>query len=97
MHIKLPSVIWRPFCLGLHVLILRVPNKQDHSGQTARFINIHYNDVIMGAVASQITSLTIVYSTVYSDTDQRKHQSSASLAFMRGIHRGSVNSRTNGQ
>ena len=46
----------------------------------------------MGAVASQITSLTIVYSTVYSDADQRKHQSSASLAFVRGIHRGPVNS-----
>ena len=35
----------------------------------------------MGAIASQITSLTIVYSTVYSDADQRKQQSSASLAF----------------
>ena len=52
----------------------------------------HYNDVIMGAIASQITSLAIVYSIVYSDTDQRKHQSSASLAFVRGIHRGPVNS-----
>ena len=41
----------------------------------------------MGAVASQITSLTIVYSTVYSDIDQRKHQSSASLAFARGIYK----------
>ena len=46
----------------------------------------------MGAIASQITSLTIVYSIVYSDVDQRKHQSSASLAFVRGIHRGPVNS-----
>ena len=46
----------------------------------------------MGAVASQITSLTIVYSTIYSDADQSKHQSSASLAFVRGIHRGPVNS-----
>ena len=46
----------------------------------------------MGAIASQITSLTIVYSIVYSDADQRKHQSSASLAFVRGIHRGPVNS-----
>ena len=53
----------------------------------------HYTDVIMAAIASQITSLTIVYSTVYSDADQRKHQSSASLAFVRGIHR----PRTNGQ
>ena len=52
----------------------------------------HYKDVIMGVIASQITSLTIVYSTVYSDADQRKHQSSASLAFVRGIHRRPVNS-----
>ena len=47
----------------------------------------HYIDVIMTTMASQITSLTIVYSTVYSDADQRKHQSSASLAFVWGIHR----------
>ena len=53
----------------------------------------HYDDVIMNAIASQITSLTIVYSIVYSDAHQRKHQSSASLAFVRGIHRGPVNSR----
>ena len=46
----------------------------------------------MGSVASQITSLTIVYSPVYSDADQSKHQSSASLAFVWGIHRGPVNS-----
>ena len=46
----------------------------------------------MGTIASQITSLTIVYSTVYSGADQSKHQSSASLAFVRGIHRGPVNS-----
>ena len=51
-----------------------------------------YNDVIMGMIASQITSLTIVYSTVYSDADQRKHQSSTSLAFVWGIHRGPLNS-----
>ena len=52
----------------------------------------HYGDVIMGAIASQITSLTIVYSTVYSGADQRKHQSPASLAFVWGIHRRPVNS-----
>ena len=46
----------------------------------------------MGAMASEITSLTIVYSTVYSGADQRKHQSSTSLAFERGIHRRPVNS-----
>ena len=52
----------------------------------------HYNDVIMGAMVYQITSLMIVYSIVYSDADQRKHQSSPPLAFVRGIHRGPVNS-----
>ena len=52
----------------------------------------HYSDVIMGAMASQITSLTIVYSSIYSGADQRKHQSSASVAFVRGIHRWPVNS-----
>ena len=51
----------------------------------------HYYDVIMDTIASQITSLTIIYSTVYSDADQSKHQSSASLAFVREIHRGLVN------
>ena len=50
----------------------------------------------MGAIASQITSLMIVYSTVYSDADQSKYQSSASLAFVRGIHRGPVNSTHKG-
>ena len=52
----------------------------------------HYDDVIMSAIASQITSLTIVYSTDFPDADQSKHQSSASLAFVWGIHRGPVNS-----
>ena len=46
----------------------------------------------MGAIASQITSLTIVYSTIYSGADQSKHQSSVSLDFVWGIHRGPVNS-----
>ena len=46
----------------------------------------------MSMMASQITSLTIVYSTVYSGADQRKHQSSASLAFVQVIHWWPVNS-----
>ena len=46
----------------------------------------------MSTMASQNTSLMIVYSTIYSDTDQRKHQNSTSLAFVRGIHRWPVNS-----
>ena len=56
----------------------------------------HYNDVIMSAMASHITSLAIVYSTLYTGADQRKHRSSALLAFARGIHRGQVNSPQKG-
>ena len=52
----------------------------------------HWSDVLMSSIVSQITGLTIVYSIVYSYADQRKHQSSASLAFVWGIHRGPVNS-----
>ena len=54
--------------------------------------SIHCIDIIMSAMASQITSITIVFSTVYLGADHRKHQSSASLAFMRGIYRWPVNS-----
>ena len=57
----------------------------------------HYDDVIMTTLGSQITSLTVVYSIVYSGVDQRKHQSSASLAFVRGIHRDRWIPRTKGQ
>ena len=53
---------------------------------------LHYRDVKMGAMVSQITSLMIVYPTVYLGVDQRKHQSSVSLTFVRGIHRWPVNS-----
>ena len=52
----------------------------------------HYSDVIIGAMASQITSLTIVYSNIYSGADKRKHQISMSLAFVWGIHQWLVNS-----
>ena len=71
----------RWLCFFLHVIV----------------INYHYNDVIMSAMASQITSLSIVYSTVYSGAYQRKHQTSASLAFVWGIHRWPVNSPQKGQ
>ena len=57
-----------------------------------RNVYTHYIDVIMNAMASQLTGVAIVFSTVYKGTDQRKHQTSASLAFVRGIHRWPVNS-----
>ena len=87
---------------AIRVTHRKLPNQRDYPGRIHRPPNYllsssfnqpqHYNDVMMGAMASQITSLTIVFSTVYSGTDQRKHQSSASLAFVRAIHRWLVNS-----
>ena len=70
-----------------HVIYKEYPMKYTHS-----FVVFHCDDDIMGAIASQITSLAIVYSTVYSGADQRKHPSFASLTFVWGIHRGPVNS-----
>ena len=55
-------------------------------------ISFHYGDVIMSTMASQITGVSIVYPTVCSETDERKHQSSVSLAFVREIHRWPTNS-----
>ena len=52
----------------------------------------HFNAVIMGTVASQDIGVSIVYPTVCSGAHQRKHQSSASLAFVRGIHQWPTNS-----
>ena len=58
---------------------------------------LHYTDGIMGAIASQITCVTIVCSTACSGPEQiffswRKYQSSTSVAFVRGIHRWPVDS-----
>ena len=59
---------------------------------TYNLMKYHLGTRIMSTIASQTTTLTSVYSTVYSGENQRKHQSSASLAFVRGIHRWPVNS-----
>ena len=74
-----------------HTWLTKLTNDRNNNRKVGR----HYNDVIMSTMASQVTSLAIVYSTVYSGADQRKPQSSASLAFVRGIHRWIP--RTNGQ
>ena len=74
------------FFFEMLIPVMKVPFMSWHTELT------HYDDVIMDAIASLITSLTIVYSTVSSDADQRKHQSSASLAFVWGIHRWLMNS-----
>ena len=74
-------IIWVIFCIWMNFPMSRMILK----------VTTHYNDPIMSTTASQITSLTIVYSTVYLGVDQRKHPSSASLAFVRRIHRWPVN------
>ena len=52
----------------------------------------HYNYVIMGAMASKSPASRLFTQPFIQGADQRKHQSSASLAFVRGIHRSPVNS-----
>ena len=93
LHLTWPIVCrWRlqmyvtmPQYLNSLALFITIPNKVYKVYNTLRIICIqHYNDVIMSAVVSQITSVSIVCSTVGSGADQRKHQSSASLV---GIHR----------
>ena len=84
--------IWQYVGLGSGYAMVKLGAKPFHQFVIIQFIAAHYSDAIMGAMASQITSLTIVYSTVYSGADQRKHQSSSSLTFVRGIHRWPVNS-----
>ena len=84
-----PLSLWR-HCNGFTYFLFAVFSVCAHPQW--RNMWLHYSDVIMDPIASQITSLAIVYSIVYSDADQRKHQSSASLAFVQGIHRRPVNS-----
>ena len=90
---KLKNTLSKIFAATLYVICNNSALYREHNVNLQKLHQLtHYGDVVMGAIASQITSLTIVYSTVYSDADQRKHQSSASLSFVRGIHRGPVNS-----
>ena len=63
-----------------------------HKSLPRKLLPVHYSDVIVSVMASQITSLTIVYSAVYSGTNEIKHPSSSSMAFVRGIHRWPLNS-----
>ena len=93
---------WDPKLLEMWLLVQQLDNSNNkkifvrwihrrplnvlHTGLWKLIRINHYIDVIMTTVASQITSLAVVCLTVYSDADQRKHQSSASLAFVWGIH-----------
>ena len=59
---------------------------------SGKIFQTHYSDVTMSMMASQTTGVSIVCSTVCSTIDQRTHQSSTSLAFVRGIYRWLLNS-----
>ena len=75
----------------------KTPKTKGRYSLSTEGLLLHYDDVKMTTTASQITNLTVVYSTVYSDADQRKYQSSASLAIVWGIHRSRWIPRTKGQ
>ena len=79
-----------PFLVQTWDLLYNVTYSYNPSLSWWAVVSLHYSDVLMSTV-SQITSLTIVYSTVHSVADQRKHQSYVSLAFVMGIHRWLVN------
>ena len=93
-----PTVKTDPTKWSIHFSILSLYLKPKENGVIrdnpsaylvcyAEFFTIlnHYNDVIMGVMASQITSVSIVCS-------KKKNQNSALLAFVRGIHRWPVDS-----
>ena len=89
---ELPVMKLYWFIFSFMLTIILKPHRVSSYIQKHRGNILFYNDVIMSTMASQITSLTIVYSTVYSGADQRKHQSSASMAFVKGIRRKPMNS-----
>ena len=79
---KVASLHWVLIVQNLFALY-----KAPHRHMASLKSRLHYSEVIMTTVASQIIRLVVVYSIVYLGADERKHQSSASLAFVRGIHR----------
>ena len=97
MHIFVYTFLRCPVVyVSLHVYTMCIHSNvhlsNKHAVNSNGLYTLHYSDVIMSTMTAPITSLTSIYSTVYSGADQRKHQRSASLAFVRGIHRSPVNS-----
>ena len=88
-HKVITCIYFDIISIGLRGILLRAIS---HGVLKVSICKIHYNDVIMSAMVSQIASVSNVNSTVWSGTDKCKHQSSKSLAVVRGIHRWSVNS-----
>ena len=92
IHVSKRAPEWSEWSLGRVWWKVSEESRNPITNKILNPMTLHYSDVIIGAMASQIPSLTFVYSTVYSDADQRKHKSTAALAFVRGIHRWPVKS-----
>ena len=90
MYIHVYVFIW-----AMHN-IRRLNIDYSHRIPSMTFVIHHNGDVTMSAMASQITGVSIVYSTSCSVANQRIHKNSASLAFVRGIHRWPVDSYQKG-
>ena len=94
---KICKLLYASWCHHIWITYIDKNGIMNHFKQThGAERGYHYTGVIISEVASQITSLTIVYSAVDSGADQRKHQSPPSLAFVRGIHRWPLNSPCKG-
>ena len=90
---KMVVILTWPQCIkGLMALMCNILYIWSRYQWNIRYTLWHYSGVIMSAMASQVTGVSIVCSTVCSCTDQRKHQNSASLAYVKGIHRSPVDS-----
>ena len=85
-----------PHSLIAEKLRFTIFSTQNKDVLPSEFLNTHYCDVIMSDMTTQITGVSIVYSTVCSGADERKRQSSASLAFARGNHQWLLNSNHKG-
>ena len=94
IHPYLPGGIhWcKGGCPSVSEVTQKEIGKLDRATARSKSFFCNYSDIIMSPMASQITSLAIVYSTVYSSADLREHQSYASLVFVGGNHRWPVNS-----
>ena len=89
---RITGTLWRESNNGLWIRSKNTSKAKNVLMPCSLHDSAHHSDVIISMMASRITSLTIVYSTVYPSVDEIKHQISASLAFVRGIHRWPVNS-----
>ena len=96
LQYRLNASLWNLYCLHpgnttvLRLDIALIPAALCYSSWACRLL--HYSDVIMSSMASQITGVSVVYSTVSLSADQTNYESSASLAFVRRIHRWPVDS-----